>query len=138
MLGISFSSTHQEYAINSTEHGWIMSNPRPEDQFGITKAGEGTANETYTLSHADGTEMVFYGFYDDPVNGIPAAQRGQLKSITRPGGDTILATWDGTQMTENAQLADAGFGISSFAQGPDGEMYALEYKDNGGVYRLAP
>ena len=45
---------------------------------------------------------------------------------------------EGTQMTENAQLADAGFGISSFAQGPDGEIYALEYKDNGGIYRLAP
>ena len=45
---------------------------------------------------------------------------------------------EGTQMTENAQLADAGFGISSFAQGPDGEIYALEYKDNGGIYRLSP
>jgi glucose/arabinose dehydrogenase len=45
---------------------------------------------------------------------------------------------EGTQMTENAQLADAAFGISSFAQGPDGEIYALEYKDNGGIYRLSP
>ena len=43
---------------------------------------------------------------------------------------------EGAQMTENAQLADAGFGISSFAQGSDGEIYALEYKDNGGIHRL--
>jgi hypothetical protein len=44
--------------------------------------------------------------------------------------------WDGTQMTENAQLASAGFGISSFAQGRNGEIYALEYGDDGGVYQI--
>jgi glucose/arabinose dehydrogenase len=46
--------------------------------------------------------------------------------------------WDGTRMTENAQLASTGFGVSSFAQGPDGEIYVLQYGDNGGVFRLAP
>ena len=46
--------------------------------------------------------------------------------------------WDGTRMTENAQLASTGFGVSSLAQGPDGEIYVLQYGDNGGVYRLAP
>jgi glucose/arabinose dehydrogenase len=40
--------------------------------------------------------------------------------------------------TEQAQLADTGFQVSSFAQGNDGELYVLQYGAQGGVYKLAP
>ncbi len=46
-------------------------------------------------------------------------------------------TWidDGTSSREPTELTDSSLGISSFAQGNDGELYALDYI-GGGIHRL--
>jgi glucose/arabinose dehydrogenase len=46
--------------------------------------------------------------------------------------------YDGTEVTEQAQIAQADFAVSSFAQGDDGELYVLDHSDEGGIYRLVP
>jgi glucose/arabinose dehydrogenase len=46
--------------------------------------------------------------------------------------------WDGSTATEVAQIGSAGFLISSFAQGPDGELYALAYDQQGPIFKLVP
>ena len=46
---------------------------------------------------------------------------------------------EGFVRSENKQIAVAGFNISSFAQGSDGEVYVLQHSDSGGgIYQLAP
>ncbi len=41
--------------------------------------------------------------------------------------------------SENRQIAAAGFNISSFAQGSDGEIYVLQHSESGGgIYQLVP
>ena len=43
--------------------------------------------------------------------------------------------YDGSRVTENAQIADTDLQISSFAEGPDGEVYILSF--TGEIARLA-
>ncbi|HEY7467668.1 MAG TPA: PQQ-dependent sugar dehydrogenase [Dehalococcoidia bacterium] len=46
---------------------------------------------------------------------------------------------EGFVRSENQQIADADFSISSFAQGRDGEIYVLQHSaSGGGIYQLAP
>jgi glucose/arabinose dehydrogenase len=46
---------------------------------------------------------------------------------------------EGFVRSENQQIADADFNISSFAQGRDGEIYVLQHSASGGsIYQLAP
>jgi glucose/arabinose dehydrogenase len=44
----------------------------------------------------------------------------------------------GTVRSENQQIADADFNVSSFAQGSDGEIYVLQHSATGGIYQLVP
>ena len=44
--------------------------------------------------------------------------------------------YDGGRVTENMLIADTNLGISSFAQGPDGEVYILFFPGN--VFRFQP
>jgi len=45
----------------------------------------------------------------------------------------------GSVRGENAQIGSAGFNVSSFAQGSDGEIYVLQHSDSGGgIYQLVP
>jgi hypothetical protein len=45
----------------------------------------------------------------------------------------------GNTAGEQAQIAEADFLISSFAQGNDGEIYALEHASSGGsIHKLVP
>ena len=45
----------------------------------------------------------------------------------------------GSVRGENAQIGSAGFNVSSFAQGNDGEIYVLQHSDSGGgIYQLIP
>jgi glucose/arabinose dehydrogenase len=44
--------------------------------------------------------------------------------------------YDGTRVTEQRQVADLGSSLSTFAQGNDGELYALAYGGDGGLYKL--
>jgi glucose/arabinose dehydrogenase len=46
--------------------------------------------------------------------------------------------YDGNQVTDERQIAQADFRISSFAQGNDGEIYVLETSQAGGIYRIVP
>jgi glucose/arabinose dehydrogenase len=41
-------------------------------------------------------------------------------------------------LSEQRELAVAGFSISSFAQGRDGEIYALQHAQSGGIFQLVP
>jgi len=46
---------------------------------------------------------------------------------------------EGFVRSENRQIGTAGFSISSFAQGGDGEIYVLQHTENGGgIYQLVP
>jgi glucose/arabinose dehydrogenase len=45
---------------------------------------------------------------------------------------------DGSQVTEQEQIGQADFRVSSFAQDNGGELYLLDHGDSGGVYRLVP
>jgi hypothetical protein len=46
---------------------------------------------------------------------------------------------EGSVRSENRQIADADFNISSFARARDGEVYVLQHSDSGGgVYQLVP
>jgi glucose/arabinose dehydrogenase len=44
--------------------------------------------------------------------------------------------YDGTRVTEQAQLADGNIMISSFAVDAAGEIYALQHAANGGIFKL--
>jgi glucose/arabinose dehydrogenase len=45
----------------------------------------------------------------------------------------------GSVQSENRQIADADFNVSSFAQGRDGEIYVLQHSESGGgIYQLVP
>ena len=39
---------------------------------------------------------------------------------------------------ENVQIGSAGFNVSSFAQGTDGEIYVLQHSDGGGIFQVIP
>ena len=44
--------------------------------------------------------------------------------------------YDGAAVIEHALLADTGLRVSSFGAGPDGELYVLDYRERGSIYRL--
>jgi len=46
--------------------------------------------------------------------------------------------YDGTTVTAQGELIDSDIRISSFAQGSDGELYALEHADAGGIFKVVP
>jgi glucose/arabinose dehydrogenase len=41
-------------------------------------------------------------------------------------------------MTEQGEVARSGFQLSSFGQGNDGELYALQFAGSGGIFKLVP
>jgi glucose/arabinose dehydrogenase len=51
-------------------------------------------------------------------------------------GEVWALRYDGTRVTEQALIADLGGQLSSFAQDSTGELYALQYAANGGVFKL--
>ena len=50
-------------------------------------------------------------------------------------GNIWALRYDGNRVTEQAQIADTGLQIASFAEGPDGEVYILSF--TGEIARLA-
>ena len=47
--------------------------------------------------------------------------------------------YDGSDVSEQRQIADADFRINSFATNDQGELYVLEHADSGGgIYRIVP
>jgi glucose/arabinose dehydrogenase len=44
--------------------------------------------------------------------------------------------YDGSKVTEQGELLDSGIQISSFAVDGEGEIYALQYSNSGGIFRL--
>jgi glucose/arabinose dehydrogenase len=70
-------------------------------------------------------------------NAVPELRGAYVYSDYCSGKIWVLR-YDGSGVTEQAQLADANFNVSSFGQGSDGEVYVLEYASDGGIYRLAP
>jgi hypothetical protein len=44
--------------------------------------------------------------------------------------------YEGGRVLAQAQMATAGFSISSFAQDRSGEVYVLEYGSAGGIYKI--
>ena len=50
-------------------------------------------------------------------------------------GNIWALRYDGSSVTEQAQIADTGLQIASFAEGPDGEVYILSF--TGEIARLA-
>ncbi len=46
--------------------------------------------------------------------------------------------YDGSRVTEQREIADAAFQISSFAVDREGNLYALAHSDSGGVFKLVP
>ena len=45
---------------------------------------------------------------------------------------------DGTKVTFQAQIGALNTALSSFAQDSAGELFALAFGNNGGVYKLTP
>jgi glucose/arabinose dehydrogenase len=68
---------------------------------------------------------------------IPALQGAYLYS-DYCGGEIWALRYDGSQVTDQARIADSGFRVSSFAQGNDLEVYVLEIAQAGGIYKLVP
>jgi glucose/arabinose dehydrogenase len=71
------------------------------------------------------------------------AKIGGLRGVYVYGDYCTGKIWglraEGSARSENRQIADADFNISSFAQGRDGEIYVLQHSDSGGgVYQLVP
>jgi hypothetical protein len=46
--------------------------------------------------------------------------------------------YDGSRVTEQAELIDSDLMISSFAVDPAGEIYALQHAGQGGIFKLVP
>jgi glucose/arabinose dehydrogenase len=46
--------------------------------------------------------------------------------------------YDGSKVSEQAELADGSFMLSSFAVDAAGEVYALQHAGSGGIFKLAP
>jgi glucose/arabinose dehydrogenase len=68
---------------------------------------------------------------------IPEMQGAYVYSDYCSG--TIWALrYDGSKVTDQREIAQTGFSVSSFAQGNDLEIYVLEIAGSGGIYRLAP
>jgi glucose/arabinose dehydrogenase len=51
-------------------------------------------------------------------------------------GEIWALRYDGAKVTEQAKIAELDGQLSTFAQGPDGEIYALSYANNGGIFKL--
>jgi glucose/arabinose dehydrogenase len=68
---------------------------------------------------------------------IPALQ-GAFVYADYCSGKIWALRYDGSEVTEHEQIARADFRVSSFAQDNEGELYALDHGDSGGVYRLVP
>jgi len=46
--------------------------------------------------------------------------------------------FDGSSVIAHEEIGQADFNVSSFAQGPEGELYVLEHAEDGGIYRIVP
>jgi glucose/arabinose dehydrogenase len=68
---------------------------------------------------------------------IPALQ-GAYVYADYCSGRIWALRYDGANVTEQAELLDAPFPISSFAQDRAGELYVLAHGDAGGIFKLAP
>ncbi len=54
-------------------------------------------------------------------------------------GKTWALSYDGVRVTEHIELAGTRLDISSFGEGPTGELYILDFDPSGGkIYRFAP
>jgi glucose/arabinose dehydrogenase len=53
-------------------------------------------------------------------------------------GEVWALRYDGSKVTEQGLIANLNTQLSSFAQDSTGELYALAYGANGGIFRLTP
>jgi glucose/arabinose dehydrogenase len=53
-------------------------------------------------------------------------------------GKVWALRYDGSKVTAQVQIAGMGTPLSSFAQDSTGELYALSYGNNGGIFKLTP
>jgi glucose/arabinose dehydrogenase len=67
-----------------------------------------------------------------------AALQGAYVYTDYCSGKIWALRFDGSQVTEQEQIGQADFRVSSFAQDNGGELYLLDHGDSGGVYRLVP
>jgi len=70
-------------------------------------------------------------------SGIPALQ-GAYVYADYCSGKIWALRYDGAEVTEQQQIAQAPFPVSTFAQGDDYEVYVLDHSGSGGIYRLVP
>ncbi len=85
----------------------------------------------------DGDECSVTGGFVYRGEAIPALQGTYLYGDYCSGRIWGLR-YDGTTVTAQGELIDSDIRISSFAQGADGELYALEHADAGGIFKVVP
>jgi uncharacterized delta-60 repeat protein/RHS repeat-associated protein len=90
LLGIAWSSTDQDYAIKPTAEEWIFSGGSAGKAVSIVKEEDETNGDIFKITDGSGKVYRFYGF-NDPV---PVAKRGQVLSITYPGGAMLETEWN--------------------------------------------
>jgi glucose/arabinose dehydrogenase len=67
-----------------------------------------------------------------------AALQGAYVYADYCSGKVWALRYDGTKVTQQSLIADAPFNISSFAVDAQGELYALQHADAGGIFKLVP
>jgi glucose/arabinose dehydrogenase len=67
-----------------------------------------------------------------------AALRGAYVYGDYCSGRVWALRYDGSRVTEQAQIASVGGQMSSFGEDSRGELYALGYGDRGAIFKLAP
>jgi glucose/arabinose dehydrogenase len=131
-------STREEIDIivKGGNYGWNVM-----EGFGCLDGGSGCNQNGLLLPVTDyangGGDCAVTGGFVYRGSAIPALQGAYVYGDYCSGKIWALRYEDG-EVTAEAQLAQTGFRISSFAQDGDGELYVLETSRSGGIYRLVP
>jgi glucose/arabinose dehydrogenase len=84
-----------------------------------------------------GSDCAVVGGFVYRGEGIPAL-RGAYVYGDYCSGKIWALRYDGSRVTEQAQIASMSGAMSSFAEDSRGEIYALSFATSGGVFKLVP
>ena len=125
-----------DYIVRGGNYGWnVMEGFDCLD--GVSNCDQGGLLPPVIDYENGGGECSVTGGFVYRGGAIPALQ-GAYVYADYCSGKVWALRYDGSQVTEQVQIGQADFRVSSFARDNDGELYLLDHGDSGGVYRLVP
>ena len=125
-----------DVVVKGGNYGWNVM-----EGFDCLSSNSGCSQDDFLLpifdyGHRNGACSITGGFVYRG-SAIPEL-RGAYVYSDYCSGKIWALRYNGNAVTERAEIADAGFNVSSFAQDKDGELYVLQYAGDGGIYKLVP